>query len=199
VIDATNVQPKSREVLVAVAREHDVLPVAIVLDVPEEICRERNAVRPDRSMGAHVVSRQRRELRSNLRGLEREGFRKVHILRGVTEVEDAAVAYEKAYNDKRALTGPFDVIGDIHGCRSELVSLLDRLGYALMRDDEGRPVDALPPAARTAVFVGDLVDRGPDTPGVLRLVMGMVAVEPTSRPDTPCACRATTRTSWRGP
>ena len=174
VIDATNVQTKAREALVAVARAHDVLPVAIVLDVPEEVCRERNAVRPDRSMGPHVISRQRREMRANLRNLEREGFRKVHILRGVSEIDDAVVEYEKAYNDKRELTGPFDVIGDIHGCRSELETLLTELGYDLVRDAEGRAVDAVPPQSRAAVFVGDLVDRGPDTPGVLRLVMGMV-------------------------
>ncbi|HTJ69354.1 MAG TPA: polynucleotide kinase-phosphatase [Actinospica sp.] len=174
VIDATNVQPKSRAALVDVARAHDVLPVAIVLDVPEEVCRERNAVRPDREMGVHVIARQRRELRSNLRNLEREGFRKVHILRGVEEVDGAVIEFEKAYNDKRDLTGPFDVIGDIHGCRSELETLLTELGYGLIRDAEGRAVDAVPPESRTAVFVGDLVDRGPDTPGVLRLVMGMV-------------------------
>jgi len=174
VVDATNVQSKSRAALVAVARAHDVLPVAIVLDVPEEVCRERNAARPDRSMGAHVIARQRREMRSQLRNLEREGFRKVHILRGVAEVDDVVIEYEKAYNDKRELTGPFDVIGDIHGCRSELETLLTELGYDLVRDEERRAVDALPPADRTAVFVGDLVDRGPDTPGVLRLVMGMV-------------------------
>lgn len=174
VVDATNVQVKSREALVAVARAHDVLPVAIVLDVPEEVCRERNAARVDRSMGAHVISRQRREMRAHLRNLEREGFRKVHILRGVAEIDEAVIEYEKAYNDKRELTGPFDVIGDVHGCRSELESLLTRLGYTLIRDELGRPVDALPPESRTAVFVGDLVDRGPDTPGVLRLVMGMV-------------------------
>ncbi|HET9172004.1 MAG TPA: polynucleotide kinase-phosphatase [Actinospica sp.] len=174
VIDATNVQPKSRAALVAVARSQDVLPVAVVLDVPEEVCRERNAARPDRSMGAHVISRQRREMRADLRNLEREGFRKVHILRGVEEIDDAVFEFEKAYNDKRDLTGPFDVIGDIHGCRSELETLLTELGYDLVRDEEGRAVDAVPPETRTAVFVGDLVDRGPDTPGVLRLVMGMV-------------------------
>lgn len=175
VVDATNVQPKSREALVAVARAHDVLPVAIVLDVPEQVCRERNAVRPDRAMGPHVVSRQRREMRSHLRNLEREGFRKVHILHGVAEIDEAVLEYEKAYNDKRELTGPFDVVGDVHGCRSELEGLLGRLGYGIVCDELGRPVDALPPEGRTAVFVGDLVDRGPDTPGVLRLVMGMVA------------------------
>jgi polynucleotide kinase-phosphatase len=152
-----------------------------VLDLPEGVCRERNAHRPERSMvGPHVITRQRKDLKAGLHGLEREGFRKVHVLRSVEEVEQAVIEYEKAYNDKRELTGPFDIIGDVHGCRTELEALLVRLGYTLVRDDDGRPIDALPPAetqtglARTAVFVGDLVDRGPDTPGVLRLVMGMV-------------------------
>jgi len=176
VVDATNVQPESRKQLIRLAREYDVLPVAVVLDVPQHICAERNAARPDRAgMGAHVIPRQQRELRRSLGSLEREGFRKVHHLRGVAEVEAAEIVYEKRYNDLRHLTGPFDVIGDIHGCRSELVTLLGRLGYTVARDAEGRAVDAAHPDGRTAVFVGDLVDRGPDSPGVLRLVMGMVA------------------------
>ncbi|MFI6172539.1 polynucleotide kinase-phosphatase [Nocardia sp. NPDC051052] len=176
VVDATNVQAKSRQELIAVARAHDVLPVAIVLDVPDSVCLERNSSRPDRAaLGAHVVARQQRELRRSLRGLEREGFRKVYVLRGVAEVEAATIVDEKAWNDKRELTGPFDVIGDVHGCRGELETLLGELGYALDRDDAGRAIGAGHPAGRTAVFVGDLVDRGPDTPGVLRLVMGMVA------------------------
>ncbi|MBD0671153.1 polynucleotide kinase-phosphatase [Streptomyces sp. CBMA156] len=175
VVDATNVQPEARRQLVAIAREHDVLPIAIVLDVPPGVCAERNRSRPDRQLPAHVVPRQNRELRRSLRGLEREGFRKVHVLRGEAEVAAAEIELEKRYNDLRHLTGPFDIVGDIHGCRSELETLLTRLGYALARDAEGRPVDAAHPAGRTAVFVGDLVDRGPDTPGVLRLVMGMVA------------------------
>ncbi|MES4903156.1 MULTISPECIES: polynucleotide kinase-phosphatase [unclassified Streptomyces] len=176
VVDATNVQPQARRSLIELAREHDVLPVAVVLDVPESVCARRNAERPDRmELPAHVIPRQRRELRRSLKSLEREGFRKVHILRGEEEIEAAAVVTERRYNDLRHLTGPFDIIGDIHGCRSELETLLGGLGYVLERDPLGRPVDATHPEGRTAVFVGDLVDRGPDSPGVLRLVMGMVA------------------------
>ncbi|MEU3462808.1 polynucleotide kinase-phosphatase [Streptomyces sp. NPDC006733] len=176
VIDATSVQSESRKALVDLARQYDVLPIAVVLDVPEQVCAERNAARPDRAaMPRHVVQRHQRELRRSLRGLEREGFRKVHILRGTEEIDGAEIVMERRYNDLRHLTGPFDIIGDIHGCRSELETLLTALGYALERDAAGRPVGAAHPQGRTAVFVGDLVDRGPDSPGVLRLVMGMVA------------------------
>ncbi|MFI9106180.1 polynucleotide kinase-phosphatase [Streptomyces fildesensis] len=176
VIDATSVQSESRKQLIGLARQYDVLPIAIVLDVPEQICAERNAARPDRAgMPKHVVQRHQRELRRSLRGLEREGFRKVHVLRGTEEIDSAEIVLERRYNDLRHLSGPFDIIGDIHGCRSELETLLTKLGYALERDAAGRPVDAVHPLGRTAVFVGDLVDRGPDSPGVLRLVMGMVA------------------------
>jgi polynucleotide kinase-phosphatase len=166
VVDATSVQAESRRQLVQLARQHDVLPIAIVLDMPEDVCAQRNAGRPDRAgMPRHVIARHRRELRRSLRGLEREGFRKVHILRSVEEVESAEIVLERRYNDLRHLTGPFDIIGDIHGCSSELETLLGKLGY----------VDGAHPEGRTAVFVGDLVDRGPDSPGVLRRVMAMVA------------------------
>ncbi|MFD3374528.1 MULTISPECIES: polynucleotide kinase-phosphatase [unclassified Streptomyces] len=165
VVDATNVQQESRKQLIDLARKHDVLPIAVVLDVPEEVCAERNASRTDRAdMPRRVIQRHTRELRRSLRHLEREGFRKVHVLRGVAEIESAEVRTEKRYNDLTHLAGPFDIIGDIHGCASELESLLGKLGYA----------DGVHPEGRTAVFVGDLVDRGPDTPGVLRRVMSMV-------------------------
>ena len=175
VVDATNVQPFARAQLVRVAREHDVLPVAIVLDMPVETCWARTHARADRDFGRPVVARQHRELRRSLGQLQREGFRKVHILRGSDDVESAEIHYEKLFNDRKDLTGPFDIVGDVHGCRTELEELLTRLGWDLGRDDAGRTVGARHPAGRTAVFVGDLVDRGPDTPGVLRIVMGMVA------------------------
>ncbi|MET7418068.1 polynucleotide kinase-phosphatase [Dactylosporangium sp. NPDC005555] len=175
VVDATNVQAHARKALVELARAHDVLPVAIVLDVPESECWTRTEQRPDRTFGRPVLSRQHRDLRRSLKSLGREGFRQVHVLRDVAEVEAAVVEHQKLYNDKKELTGPFDVIGDVHGCREELELLLDRLGYVTARDASGRAIDARHPDGRTAVFVGDLVDRGPDSPGVLRLVMGMVA------------------------
>ncbi len=175
VVDATNVQPDARRSIVSLAKEHDVLPVAIVLDIPTEICVERNAGRPDRPFGDAVVRRQHDQLRRGLRGLQREGFRAVHVLRSVAEVESAVIRRDKLLNDYRDRSGPFDVIGDVHGCRSELEQLLVTLGYRLDRDAQGRPIGASHPDHRTALFVGDLVDRGPDSPGVLRLVMGMVS------------------------
>jgi len=165
VVDATSVQQDARRQLIDLAKQYDVLPIAIVLDVPEEVCAERNATRDDRAdMPRRVVQRHTRELRRSLRHLEREGFRKVHVLRGVEDVETATVVTEKRFNDLTHLTGPFDIVGDIHGCATELESLLGTLGY----------VDGVHPQGRTAVFVGDLVDRGPDSPGVLRRVMSMV-------------------------
>ncbi|MEW5352728.1 polynucleotide kinase-phosphatase [Streptomyces sp. 16-176A] len=165
VVDATSVQSDARKQLIELARRYDVLPIAVVLDVPEEVCAERNAARTDRAdLPRRVINRHVRELRRSLRHLEREGFRKVHVLRGVEEVEHATVVTEKRFNDLTHLTGPFDIIGDVHGCSAELEALLGKLGYT----------DGVHPEGRTAVFVGDLVDRGPDSPGVLRRVMAMV-------------------------
>ncbi|MDX6333328.1 MAG: hypothetical protein QOG05_668 [Streptosporangiaceae bacterium] len=175
VADATNVQPFARKQLVELARAHDVLPVAIVLDLPENLCTQRNSGRPDRTFASSVIHRQHDQLRRSLRGLNREGFRKIHVLRTPAEVEAAVVVRERLLTDYRDRTGPFDVIGDVHGCRTELEALLAKLGYRVIRDAPGRAVDAVPPEGRTAVFLGDLVDRGPDSAGVLRLVMGMVA------------------------
>jgi protein phosphatase len=174
VIDATNTQHDARRMLIELARTHDVLPVAIVFDVPERLCIARNAERPDRNFGAAVVRRQREQLRRSIRRLAKEGFRKVHVLRSVEEIAAATIVREKLLNDFRHEHGPFDVIGDVHGCRSELETLLDALGYTMVRDEHGRPIQATHCDGRHLVFVGDLVDRGPDSPGVLRLVMGMV-------------------------
>ena len=169
VVDATNVQPEARKPLVALARDFHCLPVAIVLDLPERVCQERNVARPDRDFGPHVVRNHIKNLRQSVRGLEREGFRHVFVLNSPEAVAAATVTREPLYNNKKSEHGPFDIIGDIHGCFDELTALLTELGYAV----EGHTVT--PPMGRKAVFLGDLGDRGPKTPDVLRLVMGMAS------------------------
>ncbi|QFG69574.1 polynucleotide kinase-phosphatase [Ornithinimicrobium pratense] len=175
VVDATNVQRGARASLVKLAKSHDVLVDAIVLDVPESLAAERNATRPDRDFGRHVVARQHRDLQRSLGKLNKEGFRRVHVLRGTDQVDTVRIVRERPWNDRRHQHGPFDIVGDVHGCASELRTLLTELGWAVAVDAAGVAVGASHPEGRQAVFVGDLVDRGPDTVGVLRLVMGMVA------------------------
>lgn len=177
VVDATNVQPAARRSLIALAREHDVLPVAIVLDLPAAVAIARTEARPDRDFGARVVRRQHEQLRRSMRGMRKEGLRTVHVLDSEDAVREARVVRTRLFNDRGDDHRHMDVVGDVHGCLTELLELLTELGYRVVRDDLGRPVDAVPPEGRCAVFVGDLVDRGPDSPGVLRLVMGMVAAD----------------------
>ncbi|HEY3142831.1 MAG TPA: AAA family ATPase, partial [Acidimicrobiales bacterium] len=169
VVDATSVRPEDRRPLVALAKAHHVLPVAVVLDVPPELCRDRNASRPDRDFGPHVIRNQRNALRRSLDNLSREGFRRVYVLRGSDQIEGAVLERERLFSDLRERHGPFDIIGDVHGCHEELVGLLGELGWTIEADGS----DARHPDGRMAVFLGDLVDRGPATPAVLRLAMNM--------------------------
>lgn len=175
VIDATNVQPSARKPLVEIARQYHVIPVAIVFDLPESLSHERNRSRPERDFGRQVVHRQLEELRRSLRSLQKEGFRHVHVLRSPEEVEAVSVVREPLYSHKHADHGPFDIIGDVHGCLDELVLLLERLDYVVHEDDRAPfGVAVAPPNGRKAIFLGDLADRGPNVPQVLRLVMSMV-------------------------
>ena len=163
VVDATNVQREAREALVKVVREHDLFAVAVVLDLPGEVCAARNAGRPDRDFGEHVIRRQRSQLKRSLRHLQREGFRRSFVLKSEEDVAGVEFTRSPMWTDKRAELGPFDIIGDVHGCFDELVTLLASLGY----------VDGVHPEGRRLAFVGDLVDRGPGVVEVLRLVMGL--------------------------
>jgi protein phosphatase len=171
VVDATNVQRSARKPLLQLAHEYDLFAVAIVLDLPESVCQERNRARPDRQFGPHVVRQQRSQLKGAAKKLRREGFHRVWVLSSPEEVEALEVARTPLWTDRRAEVGPFDIIGDVHGCHSELVALLGELGYAI--GDDG--LTAKPPEGRRAVFVGDYCDRGPDTLSVLRLAMSMEA------------------------
>jgi len=170
VIDATNVQAHARASVLHLAKEQNCLAVAIVLDTPEKICKERNEKRTDRNIGAQVISRQAEQLRRSIKGLQKEGFRYVYILRSEEEVANAEIIRTPLWNNKNKETGPFDIIGDIHGCYDELCELLIELGYEI--DTEN--FCAKHPENRKAVFLGDLCDRGPKNVEVLRLAINMV-------------------------
>jgi protein phosphatase len=172
VIDATNVQPDSRKPLIALAREFHVLPIAIVFDFPEKLCHERNRTRANRDFGTHVVRNQSQQLRRSLRGLEREGFRGVHVFKSPEEIEALEIVRQPMWTNRRSEHGPFDIIGDVHGCFDELHELMTALGYTI--EQNGSEYQVTVPEGRKAIFLGDLVDRGPKIPHVLRLVMAMV-------------------------
>ena len=168
VVDATNVQPEARKPLVTLAREYHVLPVVLVLNLPDRICQDRNRERSDRNFGPHVIRQQSQQLRRSLRNLKREGFRHIHEFSTVAEIDSVVIERQPLWNNRKFDHGPFDIIGDIHGCFDELQTLLTQLGYEITPAFEARH-----PEGRKAVFLGDLVDRGPKISEVLKLVMNM--------------------------
>ena len=178
VVDATNVQPEARKPLVGLARQHHFLPVAIVFDLPERLCQDRNRARPDRDFGPHVIRNQTRQLKRSMRGLKREGFRQIHVLETPEAIADVTITRTPLWNNKKTEHGPFDIVGDVHGCADELEELLALLGYGIV---EQRP-DGFPeggavyahPKGRRAIFVGDLVDRGPRILDSLQIARNMV-------------------------
>ncbi|MCW1912546.1 polynucleotide kinase-phosphatase [Luteolibacter sp. GHJ8] len=169
VVDATNVDPAARAELVAIAREYHFLPAALVFKIPESVCHARNATRPDRNFGPNVVKRQANLLRQGLRNLKTQGFRNTIFFTSEEEVDAVqGIEREPLWNNRKSEHGPFDIIGDVHGCYEELRSLIGELGYSVTDHVASHP------EGRQLLFVGDLVDRGPDAPSVLRLAMASV-------------------------
>ena len=169
VVDATNTKPEDREALLELARRWDVLATAIVFDLPVAACLAHNEQRRDRRTPAHAIKRQHDTLRRGAKRLRKERFTRVYTLGSIEELDGVEVVRTRIWSDRRDDTGPFDIIGDVHGCHVELLSLLDRLGYDTGADPIAHP------EGRRAVFLGDLVDRGPGVAEVLDIAMSMVA------------------------
>jgi protein phosphatase len=174
VIDATNVQPEARKPLVALAREYHVLPVAIVFNMPEKLCWERTQQRQDRDFGRRVIRRQSQQLRRSLKHLKREGFRYIYRFASPQEVEAVVIERQPLWNNLKHEHGPFDIIGDVHGCCDELEVLLAALGYEKAADAPDALVHYRHPEGRKAIFLGDLVDRGSRILDTYQLVRRMV-------------------------
>ncbi|MHC4212661.1 MAG: polynucleotide kinase-phosphatase [Planctomycetota bacterium] len=177
VIDATNVQAEARKPLIKLAREFHCIPVAIVFNLPEKLCHTRNSERPDRNFGKHVIRQHRSQMRRSLRGLKREGFRHVFTFESEDAVNSSQVIRVPLWNDKTDEHGPFDVIGDVHGCYEELVELLDKLGYQPAENSNDGPLSGpfyKHPEGRKVILLGDIVDRGPRILDCVKLAYNMV-------------------------
>lgn len=171
VVDAPNVQGAARARLLEVAGAHHVPAVAVVLDLPLGSCLGTDAEEGRDGVDEEEVRRQHELVRRSVDDLRAEGFRRVQVLTSEEDVAAVEVRRERMPTDRRHEEGPFDLIGDVHGCIDELCLLLERLGYDIAPDRS----TAHHIGRRRALFLGDLADRGPDTPAVFKLVMGMVA------------------------
>lgn len=168
VIDATNIQQNARKQVIDLAREQNVHAAAIVLNLPEDIMQERNKNRPDRNFPERVIRQHCRDVKKSIKGLKREGFRFVYVINSLEQLENVEIVRTKLWNNKKDMHEPLDIIGDIHGCCTELEMLLDKLGY--VKGESGY----IHPDGRKAAFLGDFCDRGNRNADVLRIVMDMV-------------------------
>lgn len=164
VVDATNLRAEDRKSLKAVAKEHDSLTVAVLFDTPKDVCLTRNAQREDRDLDPRVILRHLSLFNKAAREVKAERYHRVYRLPAERQ-QAAVIERTPLWNDRRELTGPFDIIGDLHGCAAELGLLLEKLGYG----ENGHP------EGRTALFVGDLTDRGPRNLDCYETVAAMVA------------------------
>jgi protein phosphatase len=165
--DGTFTDASLRRRLVELAHRHRRPAIATIFLLPEELAQFRNRER-EKIVPAGLLRRQVRAVREFSEQLAgREGWDQVVRL----DASDPALLPVVRFTLPEALPypGPFDVIGDVHGCLGELDALLDRLGW-LPPDDDGVRRHA---GGRTAVFVGDYADRGPDSAGVFRRVIAM--------------------------
>jgi protein phosphatase len=173
VVDATNVQAKARRPLLELAERYHRPRVAVLFDLPSRICKEHNHQRQDRVVEDFVVDRQCAQAPVSADVLRKEGFDPVVVLHSQEDADAFGEQTGPSPIMYRGRTGPFDIIGDLHGCCDELLSLLKCMGYHI-----DNPAALIPhitaPEGRTAVFVGDFTDRGPDNIRTLLVVMAMV-------------------------
>ena len=167
VVDATNLQPRHRRTLLEIAREHDCPTAVIIMNTPLNACIHRSKSRTNRGVDERVIRNQHRLLRQSTHQLRKEGFRRSYVIDSPEETDTTVIIRTKPTLDQTGDSGPFDIIGDVHGCHLELTALLQKLGY---EDRSGVPTH---PDGRKAVFLGDLVDRGPASDLVLETVMAM--------------------------
>ena len=92
VVDATNVQDYARRRILELAHEFGASPVAIIFDIPPEVCVSRTLHRTDRPFGPDVVLEHYSEFQETMKVIQTEGFESIQVLGGVEEVQEAIVS-----------------------------------------------------------------------------------------------------------
>lgn len=176
VIDDRHLNSHTRRMLIGLAQEHHVIPVAIAFNLPEAVLEQRNHGRGVGNLAAEAIAQQHVAMRHALACLPQEGFRHVYEFLSQEEVDTIEVVRQPLWNRRPADHGPFDIVGDVHGCYHELRALLDKLGYLVYRDGDSRLArhQIEHPLGRRLIFLGDLAGFGPEIPDTLRLVMDAV-------------------------
>jgi protein phosphatase len=175
VVDSTALKARDRRKLVALASDAGAPAMLVLLRGDMNLWRAGQKQRiadGGRHVPDEVLHRMTSPYEETVKRIEdgrvlsEEGFASAIAL---SRDEANAITRVQAPLSAIARREDIDVIGDVHGCLAELRELLHMLGY--VDDGSGIPVH---PDGRCAVFVGDLVDRGPDSLGVMRLVAAMV-------------------------
>lgn len=168
VLDSSNLIESTRKVLLRFANEFHILPIAIVFNISEKECLKRNESKG--IVSDCLIKAQMTYLNKTLKTIEKEGFSKVYILNDTKDIDRVKIERVELPNNLKHIHGPFDIIGDIHGCFDELIVLLKKLGYEI--DDNNNVYHS---DNRKLIFLGDLVDRGPKVVEVLKLVFNVVS------------------------
>lgn len=165
VADSTALTKRARRELLNIGRKYSFNITLLVFDLPEKVCLARNAGR-ERRVIKSVIAGMHKELRHALSSVRDEGFDEVHVISEHDIIDSSFVININSH--EVTLPGPFDIIGDVHGCCGELEMLLQKLGY------RKRFNYYIHPAGRKAVFLGDITDRGPRSLDSFWLVKHMV-------------------------
>ena len=159
------------------AKKYHCRLVAVTFEKPLEDCLTANASNEKNPLPEHVIRIQHQKLSERVSYLGQEGFRQILRLKNDADIAEAQIIRKKLRCDLQEENGPFDIIGDVHGCLEELLQLLAKLDYQIEKvadpQDPWRPYKGSHPQGRRLLFVGDFCDRGPDSPGVFQLVMSL--------------------------
>lgn len=164
VADSTALRPEYRNDLAKIANEEHARVRYLFIDTPQDECLKRNEGRRDNDKVPDGVIRRQFGSLSKSRGWLRTN-EYCYTIKPGDEVEFVLT------DSISTIEAPaIDVIGDVHGCLNELVDLIEKLGYFKGGFIENEQMVYKHPEGRKLVFVGDLIDRGPEPYNVLNFV-----------------------------